>query len=324
MGYLHLPMSCCSVVVGARGRRARGDGETGPRSMGTELGNALASLPPNMLRKSPRRTLCTQLQGVGRLHQCTYNNSCKRFLRPNDRASVGRPMAFHFFCDDSSVNPRLFLRMWSADSLLQGIRLIAEKLRKNQTDAADGRTTVWQGDERCGMPRRGVYSTTGTKPQVGMYRHGSIQDTAMRSKGGLCGLVSYETSGVFLTPTSLPFFYPDVTFLIVRLPPPLSWKSRPFQSPKNFAHLSPPHNRSPDCINHGSTPSNREEEKDRPCERRMGSQNGRDRRWAEGTPFILRRGTLYYVLRTYCMRCVVDRAQCEFFLRRCQCGRMGD
>lgn len=117
------------------------------------------------------------------------------------------------------------------------------------------------------MPRRGVYSTTGTKPQVGMYRHGSIQDTAMRSKGGLCGLVSYETSGVFLTPPSLLFFSPDVTFLIVRLPPPLSWKSRPFQSPQNFAHLSPPHNRSPDCINHGSTPSNREEEKDRPCER---------------------------------------------------------
>ncbi len=71
-----------------------------------------------------------------------YINSCKRFLRPNDRASVGRPMAFHFFLRRFLCQPQIFLRMWSADSLLQGIRLIAEKLRKNQTDAADGRTTV--------------------------------------------------------------------------------------------------------------------------------------------------------------------------------------
>ncbi len=161
------------------------------------------------------------------------------------------------------------------------------------------------------MPRRGVYSTTGTKPQVGMYRHGSIQDTAMRSKGGLCGLVSYETSGVFLTPPSLLFFSPDVTFLIVRLPPPLSWKSRPFQSPQNFAHLSPPHNRSPDCINHGSTPSNREEKRS-PVRETDGITKWAGQTMGGGHALHFATGNI--VLRTtYVLRCLVDRTQCEFF-----------
>ncbi len=72
------------------------------------------------------------------------------------------------------------------------------------------------------MRRRSVYRTTGTKPQVGMCRHGSR--TPQYGAKAVYVDSSRTKQAAFFShlPPSLPFFSPDVTFLIVRLPPPLS------------------------------------------------------------------------------------------------------
>ncbi len=135
MGYLHLPMSCCSVVVGARGRRAKGDGETGRRFMGTDLGNALS---PSICSGKVRAAPCAHTYRV--LEDCMYINSCKRFLRPNNRASVGRPMAFHFFATIPLSTPDFFLRMWSACRLPPSRYTTNRREASQKSDGRGGRT----------------------------------------------------------------------------------------------------------------------------------------------------------------------------------------